>query len=231
LNALPSPGRRIHVVRLDLELARAVAHAHGAKINDVVLAVVSGGVRALLIARGEAVEGVELTASVPATLRSAEAAERLGNAAGALLVRLPIGEANAIRRLERIAISTQVAKREQRPAYINGLFGWLAATGLAGPIIGRQRMVNFFVTNVPGPSSPLYVLGAKIEDVAPILGLAGNVTLMFAALSYCGHLNVVVTANASACPDVGVLSAGMAQAWQGLTSPPRRAGPYLQVRG
>jgi diacylglycerol O-acyltransferase len=231
LNALPSPGRRIHVVRLDLELARAVAHAHGAKINDVVLAVVSGGVRALLIARGEAVEGVELTTSVPATLRSAEAAQRLGNAAGALLVRLPIGEANASRRLERIAISTQVAKREQRPAYINGLFGWLAATGLARPIIGRQRMVNFFVTNVPGPSSPLYALGAMIEDVAPILGLAGNVTLMFAALSYCGHLNVVVTANAIACPDVGVLSAGMAQAWQDLTFPLRRADPYLQVRG
>ena len=217
MNALPSPGRRIFIVRLDLELTRAVAHAHGAKINDVVLAVVSGGVRELLLGRGEPVDGMELTTSVPATLRSAEAAKRLGNAAGALLVRLPIGEANAIHRLERIAVSTQAAKREQRPAYINGLFGWLAATGLAGPIIDRQRMVNFFVTNVPGPSSPLYVLGAKIEDVVPILGLAGNVTLMFAALSYCGHLNVVVTANASACPDIERLAAGMAQAWESLT--------------
>jgi WS/DGAT/MGAT family acyltransferase len=216
LNAPPSPGRRIRVVRLDLELARAVAHAHGATINDVVLAVVSGGVRELLIGRGEPVDGIEMTTSVPATLRSAEAAQRLGNAAGALLVRLPIGEANANRRLERIAVSTQAAKREQRPAYINGVFGWLAATRLAGPIIDRQRMVNFFVTNVPGPSSPLYVLGAKIEDVAPILGLAGNVTLMFAALSYCGRLNVVVTANAAVCPDIDTLAAGMAQTWESL---------------
>ena len=78
-------------------------------------------------------------------------------------------------------------------------------------------MVNFFVTNVPGPSSPLYVLGAKIDDVAPILGLAGNVTLMFAALSYCGRLNVVVTANAFACPDIERLAAGMAQAWESLS--------------
>jgi diacylglycerol O-acyltransferase len=217
LNAQPTRGRRIRVVRLDLEMARAVAHAHGAKINDVVLAVVSGGVRELLMARGEAVDGVELTTSVPATLRSAEAAQRLGNAAGALLVRLPIGEATALQRLERIAVSTQAAKREQRPAYINGLFGWLAATGLARPIIDRQRMVNFFVTNVPGPSAPLYVLGAKIEDVVPILGLAGNVTLMFAALSYCGHLNVLVTANAAACSDIDTLAAGMTQAWESLT--------------
>ena len=62
-------GRRICIVRLDLELTRAVAHAHGAKINDVVLAVVSGGVRELLMARREAVDGVEMTTSVPATLR------------------------------------------------------------------------------------------------------------------------------------------------------------------
>jgi diacylglycerol O-acyltransferase / wax synthase len=220
LNALPTRGRRIRVVRLDLEMARAAAHKYNAKINDVALAVVSGGVRELLITRGEPVNGVELTTSVPATLRSAEAAQRLGNAAGALLVRLPISEANAIHRLERIVVSTQAAKRAQRPAYINGVFGWLAATGLAGPIIDRQRMVNFFVTNVPGPSSPLYVLGAKIEDVAPILGLAGNVTLMFAALSYCGHLNVVVTANATAWPDIDALVAGMAQAWQELTRRP-----------
>jgi hypothetical protein len=192
-----------------------VAHAHNAKINDVVLCVVSGGVRELLVARGEAVDGLELMASVPATLRSAEAAEELGNAAGALLVRLPAGEADTVRRLERIAASTQTAKREQRPAYINGVFGWLAAVGLARPIISRQRMVNFFVTNVPGPRVPLYVLGARIEDVMPILALAGNVTLMFAALSYCARLNILVTANGATCPDIEMLAAGMTKAcWE-----------------
>ncbi len=220
LNALPTRGRRIHVVHLDLEMARAVAHAHGAKINDVVLAVVSGGVRELLLARGESVNGLELTTSVPATLRSAEAAGQLGNAAGALLVRLPAGKADAIQRLERIAISTQAARREQHPAYINGLFSWLAAIGLARPFIERQRMVNFFVTNVPGPRMPLYVLGARIDDVMPILGLAGNVTLMFAALSYCERLNILVTANATACPDIDVLAAGMTRAWEDLIGRP-----------
>jgi WS/DGAT/MGAT family acyltransferase len=130
LNALPRRGRRIRVMRLDLETARAVAHARNAKINDVVLTIVSGGVRELLMARGEPVEGLELTASVPAALRSTEAAGQLGNAAGALLAHLPAGEADALRRLERITASTQAAKKEQRPAYVQGLMGWLAATGL-----------------------------------------------------------------------------------------------------
>jgi diacylglycerol O-acyltransferase / wax synthase len=217
LNALPSVGRRLWVMHLDLETARAVAHAHGARVNDVVLSVVTGGVRELLIARGERVDGVELTTSVPAALRSAQTARReLGNASGALLVRLPAGEADAVRRLERIAATTRLAKAEQHPSYINGLFSWLAATRLAVPMARRQRFVNFFVTNVPGPTVPLYVLGARIDDVVPVLGLAGNVTMMFAALSYCGRLNVLVSADATTCPDVDVLAAGMRQAWDEL---------------
>lgn len=224
LNALPKVGRRLRVAHLDLETAREVAHAHGAKVNDVVLSVVTGGVRELLLARGERVDGVELTASVPATLRNAETARgELGNASGALLVRLPAGEPGALRRLERIAANTRAVKAEQHPAYINGLFSWLAATRLALPLARHQRFVNFFVTNVPGPSVPLYVLGTRIHDVVPVPSLAGNVSIVFAALSYCGHLNVLVSADATACPDVDVLAAGMRRAWDELTALARAA--------
>jgi WS/DGAT/MGAT family acyltransferase len=224
LNALPSVGRHLRVAHLDLEAARTIAHAHGAKVNDVVLAVVTGGVRELLLARGERVEGLELTTSEPATLRSAERARgELGNAAGALLVRLPAGDTDAIRRLEHIAAATRRAKAEQHPAYINGLFSWLAATRLALPLARHQHFVNFFVTNVPGPTAPLYLLGARIEDVTPVLGLAGNVTIVFAALSYCGRLNVLVSADAAACPEVDVLAAGMQRAWDALVRAPALA--------
>ncbi len=229
LNALPGVGRRLRVAHLDLETARAIAHAHGAKANDVVLTVVMGGMRELLLARGEGVKDLELTASVPAALRSAQSARALGNAAGALLVRLPAGEANAIRRLERIAANTRAAKAEQHPAYINGLFSWLAATRLALPLARRQRFVNFFVTNVPGPNIPLYILGARIDDAMPILGLAGNVTIMFAALSYCGRLNVLMSADAHACPDIDALAGGMRRAWEALVGPTERASPGAQM--
>lgn len=224
LNALPRQGRKLRMVHLDLETVRSVAHAHHAKVNDVVLAVVAGGVRDLLIARGEPVEGVELTTSVPATLRNADAARTLGNEAGQLFLWLPVGEADAARRLECIAARTRAAKAQQRPAYVNRAFPWLTAIGLGRSLPARQRMVNFFVTNVPGPTVPLYVLGARVEDVMPVIGLAGNVTLMFGALSYCGHLNVVVTADAAACPDVDVLTAGMRGTWEALAATlPQRA--------
>jgi diacylglycerol O-acyltransferase / wax synthase len=94
----------------------------------------------------------------------------------------------------------------------------LAGLGLAVPLARRQWLVNAFVTNMPGPREPLYLLGARIESVQPVVGLAGNVTIVFAALSYQGRLDVVVDADAAACPDVDVLVSGMRRAWEALAA-------------
>jgi diacylglycerol O-acyltransferase len=222
LNALPGPTRRVRVVHLDLATARTVGHAHGAKVNDVVLCVVAGGVRDLLTHRGERVAGLELKVMVPVAMRGAERARDLGNASGVIRVGLPLDEPDPGRHLERIAASSRSARARQHPASGQALFGWLAATGLARRLTERQRVANFFVTNVPGPPVALYVLGARVEDVMPVIGLAGNLTLAFGALSYCGRLSLLVNADAAACPDVDVLAAGMGRRWAELV---RTAGP------
>jgi diacylglycerol O-acyltransferase / wax synthase len=49
--------RRLAVVRAGLAEVKAVAHAHGATVNDLLLAAVTGGLRALLVARGTPVDG------------------------------------------------------------------------------------------------------------------------------------------------------------------------------
>jgi diacylglycerol O-acyltransferase / wax synthase len=216
LNVVVGPGRRHRVVHLELEPAREVAHRHGGKVNDLVLAVVTGGIRDLLISRGEQVEGLELVAAIPAALRSAQTARDLGNTAGGLSAWLPVGEQDSRKRLERIAGVTRLAKTEQHASRVRGLMDWIGAVGLSQRFVERQRMINFIVTNVPGPPVPLYFAGARIDDVMPLVGTAGNVTLVFAALSYCGRLNVVINADAKACPDIEVLAAGMNRAWEDL---------------
>jgi WS/DGAT/MGAT family acyltransferase len=216
LNAPPGPEHVFRVVGLDLDMARAVAHTYRAKINDVALSVVSGGVRDLLISRGELVAGLELTALVPTTLRAEQVGGQLGNAVGMFLVRLPIGEPTALGRLMRIAAVTQAARAEQHPGYLSGLLGIGAAVGLARPFLARQRMANIFVTNVPGPPMPLYFLGARIDEAMPIIGPAGNVTLMFAALSYYGRLTLLLTASAAAFPDLETLVVGLKRSWEDL---------------
>ena len=217
LNALPGRSRELRAVHLDLERARALAHAHGAKVNDVLLAVVAGGLRELLLARGELTGGMELRVSVPAALPR-RAARDLGNAVGAIVVGLPVCEADAVRRLERIAVATRAAKTVQHPAQVQDVMAGLAALGLSLPLARRQRLVNTFVSNIPGPREALSLLGARIEAVLPVVGLAGNVTVLFTALSYRGRLDVVVDADAAACPDVDVLVAGMDRALPSLAS-------------
>ena len=220
MNAVPGENRIICALPLDLEAARTVAHAHRAKINDVVLTVVSGGLRELLRARGEPTAGMELTALVPATLRAEQAAGQLGNAVGMYLIPLPVGEPTALGRLLRIAAVTQAARAEQHPRYLSDLLGIGAAIGVARPFLARQRMANIFVTDVPGPPVPCYFLGARIEEAMPLIGPAGNVTLMFAALSYGERLTILVTASASAYPDIDVLMAGMRRSWEDLSGRP-----------
>jgi WS/DGAT C-terminal domain len=89
--------------------------------------------------------------------------------------------------------------------------------------VGHDRRAGPGGPPVLGPRDALYFLSARIEDVMPVTGLAGNVTLVFSALSYCGRLDVVVNADAESCPDVGVLVSGMERAWAALTSGARAA--------
>jgi hypothetical protein len=62
----------------------------------------------------------------------------------------------------------------------------------------------------------MYVLGARILDILPITRLFGNVGLTLLAFSYAGQISLVVTADATAFPDLDVLMAGMEQGWHQL---------------
>jgi WS/DGAT/MGAT family acyltransferase len=207
---------RIYAFSLDLKTARHMARAHRAKVNDVVLSLVSGGLRDLLMSRGEPVTGLELTALVPMTLRAGETRGQVGNDLGLLLTKLPIGEPDAVGQLLRVAALTKAAKATQHPEHISSLLGVGSVFGLARPFLALQRMANIFVTNVPGPPMPLYFLGAKIEEVLPIIGPGGNVSLMLSAFSYCGRLSLLLDVRASAYPDFDVLIGGMQRSWKDL---------------
>ena len=94
LNVPVSGHHRLLLVRADLERARAAAHAHGATVNDLVLAAVAGGARRLLASRGELSAGLVLRASVAASVRAAADQPAAGNRVGVMIVPLPVCEAD-----------------------------------------------------------------------------------------------------------------------------------------
>jgi diacylglycerol O-acyltransferase len=91
LNRPTGPRRRLTTVELPLMPLLEVAHRRGFKLNDVVLAAVTGALAAVLRRRGE--EPGELVVSVPISARRATTANQLGNQTG--VVPLAISHAPA----------------------------------------------------------------------------------------------------------------------------------------
>ncbi|HEX6301202.1 MAG TPA: wax ester/triacylglycerol synthase family O-acyltransferase [Acidimicrobiia bacterium] len=214
LNEPVRPGRLIRFLRLDVARMREAAHSHEAKVNDLVLTLWVGGLRRLLTQRGESVAGVELISGMPVSLRSDET---IDNQVGTMVLALPVWQADPSYRLELIARRTRTAKTEQQPAAIMGYMAGLAATPIGRYYTTHQRASNVIVTNVMGPSVPVYVLGARILEILPIIELVGNIGLTLCAFSYSGEMFMVVTADATAFPDLEVLMEGMEQDWHTLT--------------
>jgi diacylglycerol O-acyltransferase len=216
LNRPIGTDRRLAIVRGRLEVAKQIAHAHHAKVNDVVLAAVAGGLRQLLAGRGEDVDRLVLRVMVPISLHQEQPGQARGNQDAMMLVPLPLGESNAVRRLERIAAETADRKRQARPPVTSGLFGLVAVQRASYRFQAHQRFVNLTVTNVPGPPMPLYLAGARLLELFPVVPILGNVTLGVGALSYAGQLNLTATADQDSCPDVEVFAHGVRSALDDL---------------
>jgi diacylglycerol O-acyltransferase / wax synthase len=228
LNRPVGKRRRLLLVRADLDAAKQVAHAHGATVNDVVLAAVAGGARELLRHRGELTPGLRLRAGVPVSLRGAGDPGASGNQVGVMVVGLPVAEPDPACRLEQLARAT--AARKRRPPYQPG--ARLTQHGVVW-VMTHQRLLNLFTSNVPGPPVPLYVAGARILELFQIGVVQGNVTLGIGVLSYAGRLNFDILGDADACPDLAVFTAGLRGALQelgvGVPMPPARGLPPVST--
>lgn len=218
LNRPIGPKRRIAVLRLPLDELKGLAHSRGVRVNDVILNLVAGGLRHVLLSRGERIEGISIRASMAVRLPSGEKSALVGNHAGTLIVSLPVDEGDPLKRLATIAAGTARAKSKQRGAVPQAVMVLLASTGLTRLFIRRQHLVNVLVTNLAGPRFPLYVAGARLIDAFAITPIAGNVTASFAVLSYDGGLDLSVHVDADAWPDLDVLLGGMSIEWSELTA-------------
>jgi diacylglycerol O-acyltransferase / wax synthase len=226
LNAPIGPHRRMAVIRMDLAAAKAVGHRHRATVNDLVLSLIAGGLRGLLLSRGEAVDRVALRATVAVSLRTAADDGTAGNRTGGLVVRLPVAAVGPEARLELVRQETATAKRDQAATAEPQFVQWLARSGLIRAVTRHQHITNLIESNVTGPADEIRVLGAPVLDLIPIGVLAGNLTIAFLAFSYHGRLTVTVWCDADRYPDLAVLVEAMNRDWASLSGPGSpRAGP------
>lgn len=217
LNVRISTTRRFAVARARLADLRKVRSAHGGTVNDVVLATVAGALRSWLMSRGEVVtSGTSIRAMVPLSVRDERTADTPAGMVGgqvlAYLVDLPIGEPSPVVRLQHISHTMHAHTDSGRPVAADALVrlsGFapptLHALGVRAASVFTQRIFNILVTNVPGPQVPLYVAGAKMVEMFPIVPLARNQAVSIGVTSYDGGVYFGLNADRDAMPDVGNL--------------------------
>jgi WS/DGAT/MGAT family acyltransferase len=176
LNHPVGADRRLAIVRGRLDLAKQIAHAHHATVNDVALAAVAGGLRQLLVSRGEDVRGLMQRAMVTISTHDEAPGAARGNKPGWMMVPLPLGEPDPVRRLELIAAETAARKHNVRPEAGTGIFRFVAFQRAWYRHFPRQRSVNLVVSNAPGPPVPLYLAGARLLELFPMMPTMGNLT-------------------------------------------------------
>jgi hypothetical protein len=83
-------------------------------------------------------------------------------------------------------------------------------------LMPRQRFMNAYVANVPGPPIPLYIAGAPLVEIFPIVPITANISIGVGALSYADQFNLTVVADRDLCPDLEVFTAGVQRSLDGL---------------
>jgi WS/DGAT/MGAT family acyltransferase len=224
LNAEIGSNRSFCWANFDLGDFKHVKNALGGTVNDVTLTVVAAALRRWLLERDVDVDGLELKALVPVSIRTENEHGELGNKLTAMRGPLPVGVEDPVERLRAVSAAMDALKVSKQPLGAEAIWGlndWFrdfAPPVLLAPTAAinfSTRLFNLLVTNFPGPQVPFYVLGRELTQVYPIGFLAKNHALAIAILSYNGQVGFGLLADPDTLPDaeriVGHLAASVAE--------------------
>jgi len=190
---------------LSLRDVKAIGHALGCSVNDVLLASVAGALRGYLLAKGDPTEGVEVRALVPVNLRpEAVLSGELGNHFGVLGVTLPVGEPNPLARVFEVRKRMKELKSSKEAVVTLGL---MAGLGHAPRVVQDQffdlllSRATAVMTNVPGPQWELRLAGAPVRQVIFWVPQSGSIGMGVSILTYNGQVQFGLITDTALVPD------------------------------
>ncbi len=217
-----SASRELAFTVASLADAKAIGASRptGATVNDVLLAVVAGGLRDWL---GSTSAPQHLRAQVPVSLHHREeAATDLGNRDSFMNIDLPLDEADPVRRLDRISAETRRRKQLDDADELYDFLHALGRVGRVGAAVQRfamsAREFSVSISNVPGPSRPVGVAGRRVMHLFSSSEPAAHHTLRVSAISCAGDLCIGLCTDPQALPDVAALAAAIERAYGELKS-------------
>jgi diacylglycerol O-acyltransferase / wax synthase len=211
-NQAIGPRRAATFASVSLDDMKRIKRHHDVKINDVVLAMVGGALRAYLEGHEELPER-SLLVGVPISTRAADDDE-LDNKIANMTVAVATDVADPIERLLQIHRNSQAAKEmteamrakriqsigETAPPLMLNLA--VRALHQTGAVSAMPTVINAVVSNVPGPPFPLYFAGAEIKGMYPGSIIMEGMGLNITVLSYIDRVDIGLTADPELVPDL-----------------------------
>lgn len=190
---------------VDIAHVKAIGAPLGAKVNDVLVAAMTGALRHYLKLRGVKVDATTVRAMVPVDLRPPERFGKLGNEFGLVILELAVAKARLKDRLALTKARMDALKRSPEAQVMRLLFdifgrGPKPLEDLANLIFGSKASI--VMTNVAGPRAPLYFAGTEVDRMMFWVPHPGRQLGMGISIySYRGQASLAVISDARLVPD------------------------------
>ena len=221
LNVAISPHRRFAFTEVSLDDVKMVKNALGGTVNDMVLAMCSGALRGYLDGKGVHPDR-SLLAMIPISVRTDDEKGTMGNRVSSMFVSLATDIDDPVKRLHAITEGTRNAKEQEKAIDAGTLasdwveFAAPALAARAARLLSRMQgggrigpMSNVTVSNVPGPSFPLYSAGARMVAMYPMGPIIDSSALNITVMSYMGSMYFGLMACREAVPEVWDIARGI----------------------
>jgi diacylglycerol O-acyltransferase / wax synthase len=228
LRPLPINGRNsgkqsIAWAEFSLAEVRAIKSARNASVNDVMLAILSGGIEGYTNQQGGANGQEFVRALVPVSMREERERGDFGNRISVIPVDIPFGVADP---LERLRMISEFSGSMKESSLSTGLDLVLTVPALAAswvqPLVWKLAPAAFSVlahlwsTNVAGPQIPLYLLGCQMLHTYGFFPLNPSMGLCSVTTSYNQKISINLIADTSIVPDVNDVRNHLYKAYDAL---------------
>ena len=210
-NKSVGPHRRFATRSTSLANIKELKNATGGTVNDVVMAICAGALREYLL-RHDALPEAPLRAMVPVSIRTGLEEDPWTNRVSSIVAELPTDCDDPIERVARCRAAMDVAKRQLDLVPATAL---TEATDVTSPLVATAAVrlmarlsdrvnlpVNVVISNVPGPRTPLYFSGCKLDHYIPVSTISNGVGLNITVHSYEDRLDFGLVADRDLVPDL-----------------------------
>jgi diacylglycerol O-acyltransferase / wax synthase len=214
----------------DVRMIRSVL---GGTVNDVVLAIIAGGLGKYMEEHGYRSSGVVLRTMCPVSMRKANEHGQLGNLVSMMIAPLHVGIRDPVERLEAERMAMETAKERGMAEVFYQMTSQVSRVPPALQIFFSQleqpgwspAVLHTLTTNVPGPQVPIYYGGHKMLRTIGMGPLAGNMGLINAIGSYNQVLSIYATVDPTLVPDADFYAACLRESFDELLDAAKDAAP------